>query len=92
MLNNPDLVTLVSMGYVSSVKEKLLEGWNPNVQSNNGISAVNKAAERNDLEMLKVLAAAGGKVNVKDGTGFTHLQIAEMNNSEAMIKYIKSLL
>lgn len=92
MIDNPDLVTLVSGGCVSSVKKKLDQGWNPNVQSRNGMSAINKAVERNDLEMLKVLVAAGGRVNVKDGTGFTPLQIAEMNKSEEMVKYIKQQL
>jgi len=92
MLNNPDLVTLVSLGCVSGVKEKLSQGWNPNIQSGNGMSAINKAVERNDLEMLEVLVAAGGRLDVRDGTYFTPLEIAEEYGNKEMVKFIKDHL
>jgi hypothetical protein len=87
---HPELITLVSLGCsLSIVQEKLSIGWDPNVQNEDGISPALKAAERNDLAMLKILIDAGAKVDVSDVNGFTPLKLAQMNENEEMIQLIK---
>jgi ankyrin repeat protein len=51
-IKNPDLVTLVSLGSVEFVKQALDKNWDPNVDNNDGMTPILKAAERNDLKMV----------------------------------------
>jgi len=86
--SNVDLITLVSLGSIPIVKQKLLEGWDPNVQNEDGTSPALKAAGRNDLEMLKLLIQAGARVDVADIAGFTPIKLANMNENKEMIQLI----
>jgi ankyrin repeat protein len=89
---HPELVSLVSTGLVALVQQKLDEEWDPNVRNEDGISPILKAAERNDLEMVRVLLKAGASVDVSDIVGDTPLRQAESHGNEEMIKLMKDSL
>jgi ankyrin repeat protein len=87
-IEHSELVSLVSLGSVKKVKQKLLEGWDPNVKNQDMVTPVHIAANRNDLEMLQLLLNEGAKLDVVDLFGFTPLMYARINNNEKMIQLI----
>ncbi|MGE0446454.1 MAG: ankyrin repeat domain-containing protein [Vicinamibacterales bacterium] len=63
---------------IDAVKVLLDAGADPNVQNDDdGNTVLHMAAERNDLEMIKVLAAGGADFEVYNWTGQLPLDIAE---------------
>ena len=90
--SNVELVTLVSLGGFEHVKQFLSEGWDPNVCNQDGITPAHKAAERNDLAMLKLLIDAGAKVDVQDFSGITPLKYAQFHKNEKMIQLIENTI
>jgi len=87
-----ELITLVSYGCISGVRDKLQEGWDPNVQNDDGITPILEAAERNDLETMKLLIDAGGKADVADIMGITPLKYAKKHRNEEMIRLIEETI
>jgi ankyrin repeat protein len=87
-VEHPELITLVSLGSIEKVKQKLLEDWDPNVKNEDMITPALKAAERNDLEMLQLLSGEGAKLNIADLFGNTPLIYAQTHNNDKMIQLI----
>jgi ankyrin repeat protein len=90
-VKRPELVTLVSLGDDIAVKQKLLEGWDPNVRNNNGTTPALRAAARNDLVILQMLIDAGADVTV-ELVGWTPLRLAQENKNQAMIDLIEKTI
>jgi ankyrin repeat protein len=89
------IIDLVSWGQTKSVKE-LINILGPkldiNERSSYGSFAAIKAAERNDLKMLKLLVEHGARIDWEDGFGRTVRGWAERNNNQAMIDFVDSVL
>jgi ankyrin repeat protein len=83
-----DLITLVSLGAVKEVQQKLQDGWDPNVQNEDGISPALKAAERNDLIMLQILSNAGANLHVQDIFGHKCIMYAYLYDNVQMVAWI----
>jgi ankyrin repeat protein len=91
-VKHPELVTLASLGSVKIVMQKLLEGWDPNVQNEDDITPVHKAIEHNDLIMTQLLIDAGARVDIGDLAGFTPLKTAQMVGNKKMIQLVEKTL
>jgi len=91
--SNIELLSLVSLGAPPEEIEKLLkEGWDPNVRNQDAITPASIAAERNDLEVLKLLIAWGANVDLPDMAGYTPLTYAQLNENAEMIKLIEETI
>jgi ankyrin repeat protein len=65
---------------IDAVKVMLDAGADPNVQlDDDGNTALHQAAQRNDLEMIRVLVKGGANLESYNWTGQTPLNIAEEN-------------
>jgi uncharacterized protein len=80
---------LASLGQIRAVKEMLVNQYDPNEKDDNGCTAVMVAAQRNDFEMLQLLAKYGASLDVKDSCGRTPLGWAERYKNAKMVSFIK---
>lgn len=83
------LLTLVSLGQIDAVKE-FVTPENVNLSDGFGNCAVLIAAQNNNLNMLKLLTAAGAKLDVSDSDGRTPLGWATHNKNNDMINFINT--
>lgn len=88
-LHLPELVYWASLGEVDEVAKVLEQGVDVNQTDDEGYSALQAAAENDNLEVVKLLVAQGANVAYK--SEYTALQLAEMAGNSAVVEYLKSL-
>ena len=88
-LHLPELVYWASLGDVEQVEQLLAEGVDPNQTDDEGYSALQAAAENDNLTVVKLLVSKGA--NVAYQGEYTALQLAEMAEHSEVIAYLKSL-
>ena len=88
-LHLPELVYWASLGEVEEVKKALAHGVDVNQTDEEGYSALQAAAENDNLEIVKLLVAKGANVQYK--AEYTALELAAMAGNEAIVKYLKAL-
>ncbi len=92
-LNDPLIVLeLVRTGQCEIVKKLLKENTNPNIQNSQKTSPALIAAQKNDLEMLKLLVKYGAKLDLQDCWGRTVSEWAEKHQNREMIEFIDNVL
>ena len=87
-LHLPELVYWASLGEVEEVERVLAEGVDVNQTDDEGYSALQAAAENDNLEVVKLLVAKGAKVEYT--TAYTALQLAEMAGNSEVVEYLKT--
>ncbi|KKW76420.1 ankyrin [Acinetobacter sp. AG1] len=88
-LHLPELVYWASLGDIEQVEQLLAEGVDPNQTDDEGYSALQAAAENDNLTVVKLLVSKGANVAYKGE--YTALQLAEMAEHREVIAYLKSL-
>ena len=88
-LHLPELVYWASLGEVEEVERVLAEGVDVNQTDDEGYSALQAAAENDNLDVVKLLVAKGA--NVQYTTEYTALQLAEMAGNSEVVEYLKTL-
>ncbi|WP_338560348.1 ankyrin repeat domain-containing protein [Acinetobacter sp. KS-LM10] len=88
-LHLPELVYWASLGEVTEVEKVLEQGVDVNQTDDEGYSALQAAAENDNLEVVKLLVSKGADVQYK--SEYTALQLAEMAENSAIIDYLKSI-
>ena len=88
-LHLPELVYWASLGEVEEVERVLVEGVDVNQTDDEGYSALQAAAENDNLDVVKLLVAKGA--NVEYTTEYTALQLAEMAGNTEVVEYLKTL-
>ena len=88
-LHLPELVYWASLGDVEQVEQLLAEGVDPNQTDDEGYSALQAAAENDNLAVVKLLVSKGA--NVAYQGEYTALQLAEMAEHSEVIAYLQSL-
>ena len=88
-LHLPELVYWSSLGDVEQVEQLLAEGTDPNQTDEEGYSALQAAAENDNLAVVKLLVGKGANVSYKGE--YTALQLAEMSENIEVVAYLKSL-
>jgi ankyrin repeat protein len=85
------IVDLASLGQVEELK-KHIENWPSSVHDKTdlGCSAVFAAVNRNDLDMVTILANAGASLTDADALGRTPHSIASRRGYEEIAKFIES--
>ena len=88
-LHLPQLVYCASLGEIEQVKALLEQGIDPNQTDDEGYSALQAAAENDNLAVVKLLVSKGANVAYKGE--YTALQLAEMAENTDVVVYLKSL-
>lgn len=88
-LHLPELVYWASLGDLEQVEKLLAEGIDPNQTDDEGYSALQAAAENDNLTVVKLLVSKGANVAYKGE--YTALQLAEMAENIEVVVYLKSL-
>ncbi|ENX35871.1 hypothetical protein F889_00570 [Acinetobacter colistiniresistens] len=88
-LHLPELVYWASLGDVEQVEQLLAEGTDPNQTDDEGYSALQAAAENDNLAVVKLLVSKGA--NVAYQGEYSALQLAEMAEHSEVVAYLKSL-
>ena len=88
-LHLPELVYWASLGDVEQVEQLLAAGTDPNQTDDEGYSALQAAAENDNLAVVKLLVSKGANVAYKGE--YTALQLAEMAEHSEVVAYLKSL-
>jgi len=88
-LHLPELVYWASLGDLEQVEKLLAEGIDPNQTDDEGYSALQAAAENDNLTVVKLLVSKGA--NVAYQGEYTALQLAEMAEHSEVIAYLESL-
>ncbi len=88
-LHLPELVYWASLGEVKEVAKVLEQGVDVNQTDDEGYSALQAAAENDNLEVVKLLVSKG--VNVQYKGEYTALQLAEMSGNTEIVEYLKQL-
>lgn len=88
-LHLPELVYWASLGDLEQVEKLLAEGIDPNQTDDEGYSALQAAAENDNLTVVKLLVSKGA--NVAYQGEYTALQLAEMAENIEVVAYLKSL-
>ncbi|MCR4529707.1 ankyrin repeat domain-containing protein [Acinetobacter venetianus] len=88
-LHLPELVYWASLGDLEQVEKLLAEGINPNQTDDEGYSALQAAAENDNLAVVKLLVSKGANIAYK--SEYTALQLAEMAENHDVVVYLKSL-
>ncbi len=88
-LHLPELVYWASLGDLEQVEKLLAEGINPNQTDDEGYSALQAAAENDNLAVVKLLVSKGANIAYK--SEYTALQLAEMAENHDVVMYLKSL-
>lgn len=86
-LHLPELVYWASLGEVEEVAKALEQGVDVNQTDDEGYSALQAAAENDNLDVVKLLVSKG--VNVQYKSEYTALQLAEMAGNTEIIDYLK---
>ena len=85
----PELVYWASLGDVEQVEQLLAAGTDPNQTDDEAYSALQAAAENDNLAVVKLLVSKGANVAYKGE--YTALQLAEMAEHSEVVAYLKSL-
>lgn len=88
-LHLPELVYWASLGDLKQVEKLLAEGIDPNQTDDEGYSALQAAAENDNLTVVKLLVSKGANIAYK--SEYTALQLAEMAENHDVVVYLKSL-
>ena len=88
-LHLPELVYWASLGDVEQVALLLEDGIDPNQIDDEGYSALQAAAENDNLAVVQLLVSKGANVAYKGE--YTALQLAEMAEHSEVVAYLKSL-
>ncbi|MCH7335596.1 ankyrin repeat domain-containing protein [Acinetobacter sp. NIPH 2699] len=88
-LHLPELVYWTSLGDVEQVAQLLEAGTDPNQTDDEGYSALQAAAENDNLAVVKLLVSKGANVAYKGE--YTALQLAEMAEHTEVVEYLRSL-
>ena len=88
-LHLPELVYWASLGDVEQVEQLLTAGTDPNQTDDEAYSALQAAAENDNLAVVKLLVSKGANVAYKGE--YTALQLAEMAEHSEVVAYLKSL-
>ena len=88
-LHLPELVYHASLGNLAEVEQLLANGTDVNTADEEGYSALQAAAENDNLDVVKLLVAQGANVNQK--TQYTALELAEMAGNKDVVNYLKNL-
>lgn len=88
-LHLPELVYWSSLGDVEQVEQLLVAGMDPNQMDEEGYSALQAAAENDNLTVVKLLVSKGANVHYK--SEYSALELAEMAENTDVIAYLKSL-
>lgn len=88
-LHLPELVYHASLGNLDEVEQLLANGTDVNTADEEGYSALQAAAENDNIEVVKLLVEKGA--NVKYKSEYTALELAEMAGNIEVIEYLKSL-
>lgn len=88
-LHLPELVYWASIGDIEQVMQLLAEGIDPNQTDDDGYSALQAAAENDNLAVVKLLVSQGANVYYK--SEYTALQLAEMAENHDVVAYLKRL-
>ena len=86
-LHLPELVYWASLGDVEQVVQLLEDGIDPNQTDEEGYSALQAAAENDNLAVVKLLVSKGANVSYKGK--YTALQLAEMAENIEVVAYLK---
>ena len=85
-LHLPELVYWASLGDVEQVEELLEDGIDPNQTDEEGYSALQAAAENDNLAVVKLLVSKGANVAYKGE--YTALELAEMAENNEVAAYL----
>ncbi|OTG96769.1 hypothetical protein B9T24_08660 [Acinetobacter sp. ANC 4654] len=88
-LHLPELVYWSSLGDVEQVEQLLVAGIDPNQMDEEGYSALQAAAENDNLAVVKLLVSKGANIHYK--SEYSALELAEMAENTDVIAYLKSL-
>lgn len=88
-LHLPELVYWASLGEVEEIEKLLAQGVDVNQTDDEGYSALQAAAENDNLDVVKLLVEKGANVAYKGE--YTALQLAEMAGNSAVVDYLKSV-
>lgn len=88
-LHLPELVYWSSLGGFEQVKKCLADGTDANTTDDEGYSALQAAAENDQLEVVKLLLQHGADLQYK--AAYTALELAEMAGHQEIAAYLKSL-
>lgn len=88
-LHLPELVYWASLGEVSEVEKSLANGSDVNQTDDEGYSALQAAAENDNLDLVQLLVSKGANVAYKGE--YTALELAEMAGNTAIVEYLKTL-
>ena len=88
-LHLPELVYWASLGDVEQVEQLVAAGTDPNQTDDEGYSALQAAAENDNLAEGELLKSKGANVAYKGE--YTALQLAEMAEHSEVVAYLKSL-
>ena len=88
-LHLPELVYWSSLGDFEHVKKCLADGIDANTTDDEGYSALQAAAENDQLEVVKLLIQQGADPHYK--AAYTALELAEMAGNQEIVVYLKSL-
>jgi uncharacterized protein len=88
-LHLPELVYHASLGNLTEVETLLENGTDVNQTDEEGYSALQAAAENDNLDVVKLLVSKGANVAYKGE--YTALELAEMAGNEEVVNYLKSI-
>ena len=88
-LHLPELVYWASLGDVEQVALLLEDGIDPNQIDDEGYSALQAAAENDNIDVVKLLVSKGARIDHR--TQYTALELAEMAGNTEVIAFLKSL-
>ena len=88
-LHLPELVYWASLGDVEQVEQLLAAGTDPNQTDDEAYSALQAAAENDNLAVVKLLVSKGANVAYKGE--YTALQLDEMAEHCEVVVYLKSI-
>ncbi|QIO05747.1 ankyrin repeat domain-containing protein [Acinetobacter shaoyimingii] len=87
-LHLPELVYHASLGNLPEVEALLESGTDANQTDEEGYSALQAAAENDNLDVVKLLVSKGANVAYKGQ--YTALELAEMAGNTQVVEYLKS--
>lgn len=90
---NLDLLVTAKGGNIERLKQRLVEGVDPNVQLAgfwDNSTALIKAVEANQIEVVRILLVAGADPYIKDAHGKTAFDIARENGYSDILELLES--
>ncbi|WP_111896060.1 ankyrin repeat domain-containing protein [Acinetobacter sp. MB5] len=88
-LHLPELIYWSSLGDVEQVEQLLHDGADPNQTDDEGYSALQAAAENDNIDVVKLLVSKGARIDHR--ARYTALELAEMAGNTEVVAFLKSL-